>query len=115
MNKPFSYKKENHLKKKADIEAVYKLGKVLRSSFFRAYYLPSTISRIGISVSSRLGNAVFRNHEKRAVREVFRKIKNEFSMPCDIVIVLSKKPPDEDSKLSDLRRIFKCLKDLKPL
>ncbi len=114
MNRPFAYKRENRLKKKADIEACFKKGRQLRASFFRAYYIPSEITRLGISVTSRHGNAVFRNSVKRTVREFFRKSKDDFPECFDIVIVLSKRPPDGLQALSDLKRIFKCLENIKP-
>jgi ribonuclease P protein component len=114
MNRPFSFKKENRLKKKAEIEACYKSGRLIRSAYFRAYYRSSSISRLGISVPSRHGNAVFRNKEKRSVREIFRRSKNDFPGAFDLIIVMAKKPPDDVSKLSDLNRIFKCLQNIKP-
>jgi ribonuclease P protein component len=109
MNRPFSYNKEYRLKKRADIDAVYKNGKMFNSSFFTAYYVSSKIPRLGISIPSRFGNAVFRNREKRIAREVFRVMKNEFETLNDIMIILKKKPPDISSQKSDLERIFKCL------
>jgi ribonuclease P protein component len=114
MNRPFSLRSGNRLKKKSDIEAVYRQGRILRASYFRAYCLPSAVSRLGISVSSRFGNAVFRNHVKRSVREVFRYVKSELAAPLDIIITLSKNPPDGAAGMSDLKRIFKCLKEIKP-
>ncbi len=114
MNRPFSYGKEHRLKKKSDIDAVYRKGMVLRSSFFKAYILKSGIPRLGISVPAKLGNAVFRNSQKRAAREVFRTLKNGFETPGDIMLVLVKRPPDSSSKIRDLNRIFKCLGRFQP-
>ncbi len=113
MNSSFSYKREYRLKRRTDIEAVFKQGKVIRTSTFRAYYIPSTITRLGISVSSRAGNAIFRNSVKRAVREIFRKSRKDFSCNFDIVVVLSKRPKEAATYLSDLKRLFKCLEDIK--
>ena len=46
-----------------------------------------TFSRIGISVSKRIGNAVRRHHVKRMIREAFRKSKADLPGGLDIVCV----------------------------
>ena len=46
-----------------------------------------TFSRIGISVSKRIGNAVRRHHVKRRIREAFRKSKADLPGGLDIVCV----------------------------
>ena len=42
-------------------------------------------SRVGITVTKKVGNAVVRNRIKRLVREVFRKESARFPEGCDIV------------------------------
>ena len=44
-------------------------------------------ARLGIAVSRRTGNAVFRNRIKRRVREVFRRHRKELSGATDYVVV----------------------------
>ena len=44
-------------------------------------------SRLGITVTKKIGNAVKRNRIKRLAREFFRLNKHHFSMSCDIVII----------------------------
>lgn len=46
----------------------------------------SGISRLGITVTKRFGDAVRRNRFKRLVRESFRTIIGRFSFSCDILI-----------------------------
>ncbi|MEK7755778.1 MAG: ribonuclease P protein component [Planctomycetota bacterium] len=46
-----------------------------------------TFSRIGISVSKRIGNSVRRHHVKRKIREAFRKSKADLPGGLDIVCV----------------------------
>jgi len=46
-----------------------------------------TFSRIGISVSKRLGNSVRRHNVKRRIREAFRKSKSDLPVGLDIVCV----------------------------
>lgn len=47
---------------------------------------PNGVSRLGLIVSRSVGNAVKRNRIKRLLREVFRRIKNHFAFPTDLVI-----------------------------
>ena len=51
-------------------------------------------SRIGISVSKRIGNAVRRHYVKRRIREAFRKSKAD--LPCGLDFVCIARPPAAD-------------------
>lgn len=44
-------------------------------------------SRIGVTVTKRVANAVGRNRVKRLVREVFRRNRHLFPDGCDVVII----------------------------
>jgi ribonuclease P protein component len=43
--------------------------------------------RLGVTVSRRIGNAVRRNHIKRAVREWFRQSRESLAQTADIVVI----------------------------
>ncbi len=45
------------------------------------------LSRLGVTVSSRVGNAVVRNRVKRLVREVFRIRRAELVDPTDVIVI----------------------------
>jgi ribonuclease P protein component len=44
-------------------------------------------SRLGVTVSARVGNAVARNRVKRLVREIFRNRRAELRSAADIVVI----------------------------
>lgn len=45
-----------------------------------------TVSRLGLSVSSKVGGAVVRNRWKRLIREVFRLSRDELPVGLDLVV-----------------------------
>ncbi len=51
------------------------------------------VKRLGITVTKKAGNAVFRNRIKRLLREFFRRNKDLFPAGCDVVIMPKKNIP----------------------
>lgn len=83
-----SFPREFRLLRRTDFRRVYDEGKRRSASlcavFFRPNGLPHT--RLGITVSARVGNAVLRNRVKRRVREVFRLNRTAIPGGWDIVV-----------------------------
>ncbi|MBI1941246.1 MAG: ribonuclease P protein component [Acidobacteria bacterium] len=86
---PQAFPKALRLLRRAVFRRVYEEGQrrsgPLCALFFRSNGLPHT--RLGITATARLGNAVLRNRVKRRVREVFRL--NRASIPGGWDIVLN--------------------------
>lgn len=99
----------NRIKKSDDFLSTIKNGKTYRLDAYTIHISSSQYSRIrvGISVSSKLGNAVVRNRIKRQVRAMCDSLINYDSGSLDIVIIV-RKPflngsyNDNKSQLSDL-------------
>jgi ribonuclease P protein component len=65
------------------------------------------VSRLGLSVSRKVGNAVIRNHWKRLIREAFRKNYELFQRCLDIVVL-----PQRNAKITDGQKIEISFKKL---
>ena len=82
-------KTESGLKKREDFSRVYRKGKVRGGKLLVLYSLPNGTgkSRMGISVSKRVGNSVVRHRVKRLIRESWRLSLAEFRQGYDLVVV----------------------------
>lgn len=71
-----------------EFERVYKQGTAYRGKLFAVHAFPreSGDSRLGLSVSKKVGNAVVRNSVKRRLREIFRSRVSEVRDGWDFVI-----------------------------
>lgn len=69
-----SMNKNYRLKKSHDIEKLVKKRKSVGNIYYAIYFNQSSINktRVAISVSKKIGNAVTRNKEKRIIREIIR-------------------------------------------
>jgi ribonuclease P protein component len=89
MAAPRSFPKHSRLRRRADFVRTQLEGRrrhtphlVLISCAAR-----SPVSRLGVTVSKRVGNAVVRNRVKRVLREVFRHLRAAIAPPADIVVI----------------------------
>ena len=81
------------LRKRAGFQAVQGKGRKLHTESFLVFVLPQKLqspqrtTRLGITVSKKVGGAVQRNRVKRLVREAFRRRKALFPQGLDLVFV----------------------------
>jgi ribonuclease P protein component len=87
-----SFGKRERICKKRDYSTIYEQGARLHSKHFTIISCRNRgdTSRLGITVSKKVGNAVQRNRIKRLLREFFRLNKSRLSSFRDIVIVAKK-------------------------
>ncbi|MBA4494114.1 ribonuclease P protein component [Paenactinomyces guangxiensis] len=102
---------EYRLKRRNDFRRVFRAGESFANRQFVVYvYLrrePGP-TRIGISVSKKVGNAVVRNRIKRLVKEVAREWVPQLRKQVDIVVI-ARKPVavmDYVQVKSSLRHVF---------
>ncbi|MCP4677353.1 MAG: ribonuclease P protein component [Deltaproteobacteria bacterium] len=72
-------------------------------------------TRLGITTTKRIGNAVTRNRTKRLVREAFRRGKMDLPDGIDLVVIAKKKAVDLDSNaiFDDLCALSRHVRELR--
>ncbi|MEE3377669.1 MAG: ribonuclease P protein component [Lachnospiraceae bacterium] len=89
-------KHTERLKKNSDFQAVYKEGRS-KAGYLTVFLMKENgllKSRLGISVSKKVGNSVVRHRVKRLIREAYRLNEDSFPPGYDYVII-ARKPAAE--------------------
>jgi len=90
-----SYRRAEKVTNKSSYRTIYEQGVRRSSRFFTAIACgnPKGGKRLGITVTKKTGNAVFRNRMKRLIREFFRRNKDLFPTGHDVVVMAKKNTP----------------------
>lgn len=90
-----SFRRAEKVTNKSSYQIIYKQGGRRSSQFFTMIICgnPNGTRRIGITVTKKTGNAVFRNRIKRLIREFFRRNKDLFPAGHDTVVMAKKNIP----------------------
>ncbi|MFC5469420.1 ribonuclease P protein component [Cohnella suwonensis] len=81
------------LRKREDFNKVYRFGKSFANSQFVVYWRKRSDRanfRLGVSASSKLGNAVVRNRLRRMVKEIVRLNAPKLQDELDLVLIVRK-------------------------
>lgn len=97
------FSRSARLLSQAQFDRVYRQGRKLVAPGLVAWALPSGEpgSRLGLSVSRKVGGAIARNRVKRVLREAFRQIETPPDPPLDLVLVA--RPGRAPQTLADAR------------
>ncbi len=98
MNSKYSLKQPHYFDK------VINGGIKIRSQYFLISFVKADDFKIGISVPKRLGNAVFRNRNKRVIKNIIPNI-NVFDKKVHIVLIV--KEPFIDLSFDDKTNVLK--------
>ena len=98
------------IKKNSEFQQVYRNGKSYANKLLIMYISRSERpdTRIGISVSKKVGNSVVRHHLVRLVRESFRLHKDEIETGLDIVVVARQMAKEADFKKIESAYLHLC-------
>jgi ribonuclease P protein component len=89
-----------------EFQRVMKGGRCFRDPLLRIHFIENgrELSRLGLVVSRKMGNAVARNRLKRIFRASFREVKSLLPAPLDLVVVPSPQAGRRES--ADYRQAF---------
>ena len=89
----FTFKKTDRIRKRPEYLGISKSGLKIQDAYFIIYYSHGRFnrSRLGITVTRKVGRATKRNNIKRLVREFFRLNRQNFSGEWDLNVVAKKK------------------------
>jgi len=101
--------KEMRLRAPSDFKKVYKAGTSVANKVLVLYYRKSEgrQSRLGVSISKRVGSAVERNRIKRQLCEIYRRHQSEIRQPHDLVVIC--RPQVANLTFQDMEKSFKEL------
>ena len=84
----FTFKRKERIRKSSEFRLIYQKGNIKGSLHFKIAILANDLqwSRLGLTISKKIGNAVKRNYIKRRLREYFRLHKECLSGSFDIIV-----------------------------
>ena len=90
-------KKKYIVKYARDFENIIKTGSCRKNRFFIIHHKKNKLpyDKFGISVSKKLGNAVFRNKYKRIIRSIIDNYKKSYNNGEDYIIILRREAVDK--------------------
>ena len=101
----------DRLKKRYELRRLQLRGRRIHTPHFLIVVHPNALehTRLGITVTKKVGSAVQRNRIKRVVREVFRRNRVLFPRSHDVVLIAKRNAVgvDYDSLVGELRRAAK--------
>jgi ribonuclease P protein component len=112
-DQPQRFRRGDRVKKRYEFRQAQLSGRRIHTPHFLIVVQPNALrnTRLGITVTKKVGSAVERNRVKRVVREVFRRNRQLFPLSHDLVFIAKRGATDIDyrSLLSELQRAAKKL------
>ncbi|UCF48867.1 MAG: ribonuclease P protein component [Myxococcales bacterium] len=95
-DKPQRFRRADRLKKRYEFRQAQLSGRRIHTPHFLIVVQPNALqnTRLGITVTKKVGTAVQRNRIKRVVREVFRRNRHLFPAGHDLVFIAKRGSTD---------------------
>ena len=106
----FCWTKAKRIRNRRYYQQIQNFGSKYKTTHFIFFYVRSDCTQIGITVTKRIGNAVYRNKIKRFLREYFRHHYNNIP-PFQVVVTVRYNcvPFKKEEMISSLHRFQKYL------
>ena len=104
--RPEALPKEKRLAKRREFLHVYETGRKWFSRYCVVFAAPNGLphSRIGITATKKLGNAVVRNRLKRWTREVYRRQRDPLALDShSLDVIVNVKPNASEARFEEYR------------
>lgn len=108
------FKREEHLKKRAEITGVFKKGRTVSCFGIKLFFLANELprNRVVFTFARKYGNAVQRNRARRLGREAYRLMKGRLKTGYDLVFLIYPQPKQDPAKRGSLAETAGRLKTL---
>ena len=83
-------KKKEIIKKSNDYTKVINKNNKLKNKYYSLFYIKSDNTLFGISIPTKIGNAVIRNKNKRQIKNIIDNNKNNIQNGYNYVIIIRK-------------------------
>ncbi|ARN57935.1 ribonuclease P protein component [Sedimentisphaera salicampi] len=107
------FRNKHRISDNLQFREIIRSGRRECTSLVNVYAAPNGLdhSRLGVSVGKRFGKAFERNHLKRLARESFRLNRHKLLVPCDIVILFSRRLSSSKADVMKIRQqqIGRCV------
>lgn len=105
MTAPLRYTRQQRLQSRTDFRRVYERRCVVSDERLVLYACESDLrlTRLGLSVSRKVGNAVRRNRWKRLLREAFRQSQHDLPRGLDLILI-PRAMPGDPPRLAELKQ-----------
>ncbi len=114
--KAFGFRQAEHLRRPGDFRRVYERRRSASDAWLLIYGCENGLpySRLGLSVSRKIGPATHRNRLRRLYREAFRLTRDAMPVGVDLILIprTPVEPPLEELKKSLPRLVAKIARDL---
>ena len=102
------FRREEHIKRPADIQKLFKSGKKVSIAGAKLFYMLNgrNINRIGFTLPRGYGNAVDRNKSKRYSRETYRTFKTYLNTGYDMLLLVYPGNDSFHSRCELIRYLF---------